>query len=168
VRQVPTRAGEFFSTKGIPMTWQWLAALSLVLSYPAAPQNDSKKDGNAATAPKQDAKKTAKSDAATDDAKKSPKSDDESPFKSLTDKASYAIGLNIGRSLKGEGVEVDIAALTRGIKDSLGSAKPLLTDKEIQETMIEFQKEIAGKQGKAQEDFLAENKKKGLLRRIRG
>jgi FKBP-type peptidyl-prolyl cis-trans isomerase FklB len=92
-------------------------------------------------------------------------------LKNQKDKVSYAIGLNIGKNLAGDlkkqSIDIDSDLLTKGIQDALTGAKPLLTDQEIQETMMAFQKELmakweeAGKKNKADgEAFLAENKKK--------
>ncbi len=41
------------------------------------------------------------------------------------DKASYAIGLNIGRSMHKDAVDIDPNILLRGMKDGLAGAKPL-------------------------------------------
>lgn len=92
-------------------------------------------------------------------------------LKNQKDKVSYSIGLNIGRNLandlKKQSIDIDPNILTKGIQDALAGAKPLLTDQEIQETMVAFQKEMMakweeiGKKNKAEgEAFLAENKKK--------
>jgi FKBP-type peptidyl-prolyl cis-trans isomerase FklB len=92
-------------------------------------------------------------------------------LKNQKDKVSYAIGLNIGKNLandlKKQSIDIDSNLLTKGIQDALAGAKPLLTDQEIQETMIAFQKEMmakweeVGKKNRADgEAFLAENKKK--------
>ncbi len=96
---------------------------------------------------------------------------EEAPLKSLKDKVSYAIGLNIGKSMKQDDVDLDPDMLLRGIKDALSGAKALLTDEQIGEVMGAFQKEMkakqtearkaAGEKAKAEGDaFLAENKKK--------
>ena len=92
-------------------------------------------------------------------------------LKNQKDKVSYSIGLNIGRNLandlKKQSIDIDPNILVRGIQDALAGATPLLTDHEIQETMVAFQKEMmakweeTGKKNKAEgEAFLTENKKK--------
>ena len=87
--------------------------------------------------------------------------------KDQKDKISYIIGMDIGTNLKKQSMDVDPAFLARGIKDALAGAKPMLTEKEIQETMAAFQREMMAKQQamadknkKEGEAFLAENKKK--------
>ena len=91
------------------------------------------------------------------------------------DKASYAIGLNIGRSMQKDSVDIDPNILLRGMKDGLAGAKPLLTDDEAKATMVAFQADLRKKQevkmqalseaNKTQgEAFLAENKtKEGIV-----
>ncbi|MBI3753937.1 MAG: FKBP-type peptidyl-prolyl cis-trans isomerase [Deltaproteobacteria bacterium] len=92
-------------------------------------------------------------------------------LKSEKDKVSYSIGLNIGNNFKSQSVDINPDILAKGIKDALSGSKPLMTEKEIQETMTAFQKEMAAKQAerikvaaeknkKEGETFLAENKKK--------
>ena len=87
------------------------------------------------------------------------------------DKVSYIIGMEIGKNFKKQSIDIDPDILTRGIKDAISGGKPLLTEQEIQENMVTFQKEMMAKQEelakklggnnkKEGEAFLAENKKK--------
>lgn len=76
-------------------------------------------------------------------------------------KQSYAIGLNIGKSMKRDAVEVDTEILARGIRDALAGSKTLLTDEEVKATLTELQVEVRKHQ---QDEFQAEadkNKKDG-------
>ncbi len=92
-------------------------------------------------------------------------------LKTQKDKASYAIGLDMGNSLKANGIDVNADVLFKGIKDAMSGNKPLLTEQEIKETIVGLQKELQAKQQekmkvlgeknkKEGEAFLAENKKK--------
>lgn len=92
-------------------------------------------------------------------------------LKTQKDKVSYAIGMNIGKSMKKDSVEVDPAILLRGLKDGLNGTTPLLTDKEAQEAIVALQADMrkkaelarteAGNKNKAAgEAFLAANKSK--------
>jgi len=85
------------------------------------------------------------------------------------EKASYIIGLNIGRSLRNDGVDVDMPTFLQGLKDSLAKAEPQLSPEEMREVMAQFQKELqvtqaanaktAGDKNKKEgEAFLAKNK----------
>jgi FKBP-type peptidyl-prolyl cis-trans isomerase FklB len=86
-------------------------------------------------------------------------------------KVSYSIGLDIGRNMKRQSVEVNLDLLMRGMKDGLGDGKPALSDSDMQQTMAAWQKEMMAKMNEVQkkageknkkeaEAFLAENKKK--------
>ena len=92
-------------------------------------------------------------------------------LKDQKDKVSYSIGMSIGKTLKGQSVDVNPDVLTQGIKDTLSGGETLLTDKEMNETLMSLQKEMAAKQAehlkelgeknkKEGEAFLSENKKK--------
>jgi FKBP-type peptidyl-prolyl cis-trans isomerase FklB len=81
-------------------------------------------------------------------------------LKNQKEKVSYIIGMDIGGNLKRQLIDVDPNIFARGIKDALSGEKPLLTEQEIQETMIAFQREVMEKQKKRGEAFLAENKNK--------
>ncbi|MHC5541791.1 FKBP-type peptidyl-prolyl cis-trans isomerase N-terminal domain-containing protein [Singulisphaera rosea] len=89
-----------------------------------------------------------------------------SQFKDLKQKVSYSIGLRIGKSMKSQSVEIDADMLAKGIKDA-EAGKALMTDEEMQAVQLEFQKlmaekqtQVADKQKKEGEAFLAANKKK--------
>jgi FKBP-type peptidyl-prolyl cis-trans isomerase len=84
-------------------------------------------------------------------------------FKTVADKVSYAVGLNIGRSLQQQGLEVDLKLLSAGIAAILSDTKPALTEAEARAAFEEYrsEKEKAGK--KIVRKFLEENaKKKGV------
>lgn len=92
-------------------------------------------------------------------------------LKTQKDKVSYAIGLNIGKSLRKDSVEVDPAVFARGVKDALTGAKALLTDAELRAVLTTLQGDLqkrqeetmrqAGEVNKKSGDaFLAENKTK--------
>ncbi len=91
--------------------------------------------------------------------------------KTPKDKVSYSIGLQTGRNMKRQSLDLNLDVFLRGIKDGLSDAKPALTDAEMQEVMTAFQKEMmakmnenakkVGEKNKKEGDtFLAENKKK--------
>jgi FKBP-type peptidyl-prolyl cis-trans isomerase len=99
-------------------------------------------------------------------------------IKNDRDKLSYAIGASLGARLRRESVDVDVALVSRGIKDGLSSAGMLLSEQEIIVIVSALENEIqkkrmtaeaerivaanalAEKNKKAGEAFLAENKKK--------
>jgi FKBP-type peptidyl-prolyl cis-trans isomerase FklB len=99
-------------------------------------------------------------------------------LKDNKDKAGYAIGLNIGRTMKRDGVDINPDAIALGVRDALAAAKQRLTDEELAAAMDALQKDLMAKRQaqaltaeadakkagdknkKAGDDFLAANKKK--------
>jgi FKBP-type peptidyl-prolyl cis-trans isomerase FklB len=88
------------------------------------------------------------------------------PLKDLKDKASYAIGIDIGMNFKKQNMDLNPDAMAAGARDAL-SGKPQVSPNEVREIMSQWQKEFTDKQKamgtKNQTDgekFLAENKKK--------
>jgi FKBP-type peptidyl-prolyl cis-trans isomerase FklB len=92
-------------------------------------------------------------------------------LKTDKDKQSYAIGMNIGKSIHRDGVDVDPNILLHGMKDALAGGKTLLTDDEAKTVMTNLQAEMRKEQAekaqlageankKAGDAFLAENKTK--------
>ena len=92
-------------------------------------------------------------------------------LKNQKDKVSYGLGMEVGKNLKRQSIDVNPDILTRGIKDAISGDKALMTDQEIQESLTAFQKErramqeeemkkIGEKNGKEGEAFLVGNKKK--------
>lgn len=80
-------------------------------------------------------------------------------LKTDKDKESYAIGLNIGKSIHRDGVDVDPNILLRGMKDALSGGKPALTDEEARAVMTILQTKVR-KQQAEQAQVAAEAAKK--------
>jgi FKBP-type peptidyl-prolyl cis-trans isomerase len=78
-----------------------------------------------------------------------------------TQKSSYAIGMNIGKNLKRDSVEVDPAILLRGLKDALAGGKLLLTDDEAKAALTALQAEVRAKEEEKIKAAAVENKKAG-------
>jgi FKBP-type peptidyl-prolyl cis-trans isomerase FklB len=77
------------------------------------------------------------------------------------EKASYAIGANIGKSMKKEGVDLDPALIARGIKDGFAGGKLLLTDEQAQAALTAFSAEMKKKQEAQLALVAAANEKEG-------
>src|SRR5690242_5434456 len=76
-------------------------------------------------------------------------------------KASYAIGLNIGKNMKKDSVDVDTEILARGIRDALAGSKPLLTDDEAKAALVELQAEVRKHQQEEYQAASEKNQKEG-------
>jgi FKBP-type peptidyl-prolyl cis-trans isomerase FklB len=85
------------------------------------------------------------------------------PFalKTAKDKQSYAIGLNIGKTMRRDSVNVDLSVLTRGIKDALAGGKVLMTDEEIKATLSALSTDLKKTQDEKQRVAGAANKSAG-------
>jgi len=90
---------------------------------------------------------------------------------SKEDKISYSIGVDIGTSMKRQGLELNADQLAAGLKDSLSGGKTKLSADEVKKILTDYQQELqakaqeheqmlAEKNKKDGEAFLAENKKK--------
>jgi FKBP-type peptidyl-prolyl cis-trans isomerase FklB len=82
-------------------------------------------------------------------------------LKTEKDKTSYAIGMNIGKSMNKNSMDVDPAIVARGIKDALAGGKTLLTDDEAKAVMTTFQTEMRKKVEDKMQETAATNKKAG-------
>jgi FKBP-type peptidyl-prolyl cis-trans isomerase FklB len=82
-------------------------------------------------------------------------------FKTQKEKLSYAIGMEMGKGVKAQGIEVDPGILSQGFKDALTDAKPQMSEEELRQVLTAFQQEMRQKQLQAQEAAAAENKSKG-------
>jgi FKBP-type peptidyl-prolyl cis-trans isomerase FklB len=82
-------------------------------------------------------------------------------LKTDKDKISYAIGLNVGKAMKRDAVDVDPDILTRAIKDVFSDAKLLLTDQEAQTILTALQGDLRKKQEVQQQQLAETNKKEG-------
>ena len=88
---------------------------------------------------------------------------DDSPLTDARQKFSYGLGMSLGNNLKRSGVDpaqVDMELIVKGMKDA-SAGKTLLTDTEARDAIMAFQTEartqLAGKNKKAAEEFLAAN-----------
>ena len=92
-------------------------------------------------------------------------------LKTLDEQASYAIGLDIGKSILADGADLNADLVAKGLTDALKKARPLLTDEQVKEVMTAYGKQLQAKaEAKAKvageknlKDggaFLAENKEK--------
>jgi FKBP-type peptidyl-prolyl cis-trans isomerase FklB len=60
--------------------------------------------------------------------------------------ASYGIGQRTGRSIKDDGVDVDLEAFIQGIKDGAAGAKPKYSEQQVRAAFMIFQKNMQAKE----------------------
>ena len=85
-------------------------------------------------------------------------------FKSDKEKLSYALGMNIGTSLKNANFEVDLDVLTQEIRDAMAGLPPKMNEQDARQAITSYQmekrKQMLEKNKKEGEEFLAANKSK--------
>ena len=92
-------------------------------------------------------------------------------LKTDKDKASYAVGMNMGKGLQKDAIDIDPNIFARGLKDGMAGGKTLMTEEEataaINVLKAEVKKnqeekmQLAGEANKTEgEAFLADNKRK--------
>lgn len=86
-------------------------------------------------------------------------------LKTQRDKTSYAIGMdigtNVGNSLRSQSIDIDPDLLVRGIKDAMSNEKSLMTPEEIRETLADLRNEMMAKQMSQRKELADKNKKEG-------
>jgi FKBP-type peptidyl-prolyl cis-trans isomerase FklB len=87
--------------------------------------------------------------------------EEQQALKTQKEKLSYAIGIDMGTSLKKNAIDVDPDMLFKGIKDALSGGKQLMTEQELKETIQTAQKELMAKQQEKMKALAEKNKKEG-------
>jgi FKBP-type peptidyl-prolyl cis-trans isomerase len=77
------------------------------------------------------------------------------------EKASYALGYNLGRNLKGQMVDVDPAIVTQAIEDAYAGTPSPLTEDEIRAALTQLQQDTRAKLEEKSKEVSAENEKAG-------
>jgi FKBP-type peptidyl-prolyl cis-trans isomerase FklB len=89
------------------------------------------------------------------------RADEQNVLKDDREKASYAIGLNLGNNLKRQEIDADYDALIRGLKDARAGGPTLLNETEARAALAKFQQEFAAKQQEKRRQLAAKNKQQG-------
>ncbi len=81
------------------------------------------------------------------------------------EKASYGVGMNVGKSFKSDLIDLDIDSFVRGFKDALAGTKSAVTEEDLEKAIAAMREDVARKSNervaqnkKAGQDFLAKNK----------
>ncbi len=77
------------------------------------------------------------------------------------DKISYSIGFGMGSNLKSQGVEVDADKLSKGIKDALSGAKPMMSTADMEKTMGDLRTKMMAQQQEKMQSLAVKNKAEG-------
>lgn len=82
-------------------------------------------------------------------------------LKTEKEKFSYALGMNLGKSLHSQSVPVDPNIFARGMKDALAGGKMALTDDEAHAALTAMQNEVNKRQQAKMQEMGEVNKKEG-------
>jgi FKBP-type peptidyl-prolyl cis-trans isomerase len=77
------------------------------------------------------------------------------------DRFSYAIGVNVGRSMKANDIQVNTDLLLKGLRDALAGGQILLTDEEMQTAVQSVQQQVMKQQEEKQKAAGETNKVEG-------
>ncbi len=75
--------------------------------------------------------------------------------------ASYALGMNIGSSLRADGIAIDGNAFLKGVQDAIANAKPALSEQEMSAVLSQLQSDIRARRIEKQAQAAAANKSQG-------
>ncbi len=89
-----------------------------------------------------------------------PKSAETSPLVTKKDKVSYALGMNVGDTLRRQAIEVDLSIFERGIKDAL-AGKTLLSEEQAVVVLMQLQAEMRAQQEEKLRPVAEANRKEG-------
>ena len=157
---MPDQCENAFMRKPITMAVALLASGMMLLGNATAQQTPAAKApqspaGNTSTA------KTGQAPATETGQAAAAKSRNDAALKTQKDKTSYAIGMNIGKNLQMDSVDVDPNILLQGIKDALAGDKSLLTDDEAKATLGALQADVSKRQQEKMQVVGEANKKEG-------
>lgn len=62
------------------------------------------------------------------------------------DRVSYSVGYQVGGDFKRQGVELNPDLFVKGIQDAMSGAKPLITQQEMNTTLVDLKKRIVAAQ----------------------
>jgi len=83
-------------------------------------------------------------------------------LESTLDKASYSIGVDIGKNFQRQGADVNADALALGLKDALSKSDLKMTDSDMMEAITTFQEESSKKTNSVRKEMSEKNKMEGV------
>lgn len=86
---------------------------------------------------------------------------DKDSLKTQEDKVSYSIGYELGKNFKRQSIPINNDILKAGIKSGTDGTEPVITEQEMKDTMMAFQKEMMAKQLEKAKADVAQGTKEG-------
>jgi len=84
------------------------------------------------------------------------------------DKVSYSIGFSMGSSFKKDELKVNLQMFQQGLEDSYTGSKQILSEEEIQKTMMAFQQKMRAKKQVEYRKRMEERNKQGEVNKEKG
>ena len=82
-------------------------------------------------------------------------------LKDENDRVNYSLGHQIGGDFKQQGVEIRPELVVKGIRDALSGAEPLMTQEEMNKTLMDLKKRIVAAQREELKQAAGDNLAKG-------
>jgi FKBP-type peptidyl-prolyl cis-trans isomerase len=82
-------------------------------------------------------------------------------LKTEKEKISYSMGVATGSQLKRQDIDVDADMFAKGLKDAVSGGTLMMTEQEVQETLKKFQQDMVAKQAERNKQLAEKNKKEG-------
>lgn len=83
------------------------------------------------------------------------------PLNTDTDKLSYTIGVDLGKNLKKQDIAINPTAMSKGLEDGLANDAFMMTDQQMKDVLVSFQKKLLEKQAESFNQKAQDNKSKG-------
>ncbi|MDP3560937.1 MAG: FKBP-type peptidyl-prolyl cis-trans isomerase [Legionellaceae bacterium] len=77
------------------------------------------------------------------------------------EKLSYSIGVDLGKNIKKQGIDINVPAMSKGIQDAMSDGQLQMSDAEMKDALVKFQKDLMAKRTATFEKKAEENKSKG-------
>jgi FKBP-type peptidyl-prolyl cis-trans isomerase FklB len=87
--------------------------------------------------------------------------DDANVLSDAQSRASYAIGMMMGERWKQQGIDLNDDVFLRGLRDAEAGTNTLMTEKEMNDTLNQFQQEMLAKQKQMRAELGEKNKAEG-------
>jgi len=87
--------------------------------------------------------------------------DDANVLSDAQSRASYAVGMMMGERWKQQGIDLNDDVFLRGLKDAEAGTNTLMTEKEMSDTLNQFQQEMFAKQKQMRAELGEKNKAEG-------
>ncbi len=82
-------------------------------------------------------------------------------FNSDKEKEAYAVGVDMARNLRRQGIDINAAAMAKGMQDELSNAKLLMSETELRAALNSFQTDLKQKRARTLKAVAEVNKQAG-------